>query len=198
MIHKISLRITNLIAMELNLENTRLNIISYGIEVLLGGLFKWSIFIIVPLILGVFKQFITACIIYAILRIPSGGRHCSAFYKCLIVSFSIFIAIAFIAKYSLLTAFFIKSIFWFSICIGFIIFFLKAPVDVSEKPILSTSRKKTLKIISCSVVAIIPILFIYLKPGNDLLLASSLAILFHSFILTRPGNNLLCWIDNKI
>lgn len=198
MIHTISVRITNYIAAELKLENSRLNIISYGIEVLLGGLVKWSIFIIVPLLLGVFKQCITACIIYAILRIPSGGRHCSAFYKCLIVSFSIFITIAFIAKYCSLTAFLIKPIFWFSICIVFIIFLLKAPVDVPEKPILSTSRKKTLKIISCIIVAIIPILFICLKPNDDLFLASSLAILFHAFTLTKPGNNFLYWLDNKI
>ncbi|TEB10362.1 Accessory gene regulator B [Pelotomaculum sp. FP] len=50
MVHEISIRITNYIASELKLEKARLDIISYGIEVMLGGLVKWSIFIIVPLL----------------------------------------------------------------------------------------------------------------------------------------------------
>jgi len=198
MVHEISIRITNYIASELKLEKARLDIISYGIEVMLGGLVKWSIFIIVPLLLGVFKQFITACIIYAILRVPSGGRHCSAYYKCLIASFSIFTAIAFIAKYFSFAFILSKTLFWFSIGTIFIIFLLKAPVDVPQKPILNTSKRNTLKIVSCSIAVLISVLFICLKPSDDLLLASSLTILFHAFTLTKPGNNFLCWLDNKI
>lgn len=198
MIHTISVRITNYIAEELNIEKSRFFVLSYGVEVLLGGLVKWSIFIIVPLLLGVFKQFMTACIIYAIFRVPSGGRHFSAYYKCVIVSFLIFAAIAFISKFFPLAFFLSISIFWFSVAIVFIIFLFKAPVDVPQKPILSSSRKNTLKIVSCSIAVLVPLLFISLKPSNDLLLAASLAILFHAFTLTKPGNNLLCWLDNKI
>lgn len=101
MIHAISNQFANLISEELHLERGKIRIVSYGLEVLLGGLIKTAFFVVTPLSMGLFKLFATVYITSALLRLSSGGFHCSSFLRCLLSTLLIFLVLATGAKYHL-------------------------------------------------------------------------------------------------
>ncbi|TEB05377.1 putative accessory gene regulator protein [Pelotomaculum schinkii] len=197
MIHIWSLLFSEYICNELNLNRCKQSIISYGLEVIIGASIKLIIYITIPLISGFLNQFAAAYLSAGLLKICSGGYHCSAYYRCLISTFLIFSLIAVISKYMAGT---IPSepILYFSLFLALIIFILLAPVDVKEKPIISLNRRKLLKTISCLMVIIYILLFYYWKPEQNIALASGFAILFHVFTLTKFGNAFLRWVDKSL
>lgn len=198
MIHTWSLNISNYIGKELNLDNRKILIISYGTEVIIGAFIKLAVFIIIPLILGVFKLFATAYISFALLRLPSGGVHCSAFYRCLIISTSVYLGIALIAKYLATLSINSIELLWLVLLMAIIVFIKLAPVDVKEKPIRSILRRKILKYISCLMVIAIFIVTYFWQPDHDITWAISLAISFQVFTLTKAGHSFFGWVDNII
>lgn len=198
MIHTWSKAIARYSAREIKLNGRKEAIVSYGLKVILGGIIKLIVFLLVPLSLGVFSQFTAACLSSGFLRLPSGGAHCSAYYRCLITSLSVFLLIAVVAKYLSLFITPDEIFLWFSLALAFIVFIRLAPVDVPQKPIRSKVHRKALKIASCALVLVYFAIFLYWKPGSDVVLSTSLAILFHTFTLTRSGHNFLAWVDNVI
>ena len=198
MIHTWSLHLANYIGNELKLDNRKIVIVSYGTEVLIGALIKLVAFILIPFILGVFKLFATAYISFALLRLPSGGVHCSAFYRCLITSTITYLGIALIAKYLATLNMPSIEVLWVVLLMALIVFIKLAPVDVKEKPIRSTLRRKRLKFISCLMVIVIFVVFLFWQPGHDITWATSLAILFQVFTLTKAGHSFFGWVDKII
>lgn len=198
MIHTWAVNIAEILSRELKLDKKRTSIVIYGLEVILGGIIKLFIFITLPLVLGVFTQFIAANLASGFLRLTSGGVHCSSYYRCLIVSTTIFLIIAFVSKYLFIYIVFVDLILWFSLALALVVFVIKAPVDVPEKPIRNHSRRRMLKIISCIMVMLYFLLFLYWKPEPDVILASSLGVLFHTFTLTRPGHTSVFLVDKSI
>lgn len=195
MIHDLSVSIANYIGKELELRQNKIEVVSYGLEVSIGGLIKLTIFTIVPLLFGVFNQFAASYICSASLRIIAGGHHCTAYYKCLITTLITYMIIS--QTCVLLPLHFPQAnlIFYLSILIAFAIFIKLAPVDVEEKPIRSGVRRKKLKIISCLLLVLYIPIFIYWNPTQDIYLACGLAILFQSFLLTSYGLCSLKWVD---
>jgi len=99
MIHTSAINIAEILSRELKLDKKRTSIVSYGLEVILGGVIKLFVFITFPLALGVFTQFIAANLASGFLRLFSGGVHCTAYYRCLITSTTVFLIIAFVSKH---------------------------------------------------------------------------------------------------
>jgi accessory gene regulator B len=198
MIHSWSVRLAGFLAMELNLGERRQAVVAYGLEVLIGALIKVIIFIAVPCVLGVFNLFMATLLSAGILRLPSGGVHCSAYYRCLVSALTIHIVIAFAAQHLATFSLPALGILYVVLSITFITFLKLAPVDVKEKPILSTVRRKNLKIVSCSMVIVYFIFFSVWQPAQDILLACSMGIMFQTFNLTRAGHKFFNWIDAHI
>ena len=197
MIHTYSKKLAEHLINELNLDNQRIPVISYGLEVIIGGFLKLTTFIFVPWLFGVLNQFTTAYITSAFLRLPSGGAHCTAYYKCLINTLVVFLIIALIAKHTL-NPLPIKQILWISLFLALLVFVKIAPVVSKEKPIVSLKRRRNLKIASSLILVIYFIVSLYWNPKQDILIASSLAILFHIFTLTKLGHKLLSYVDKLI
>lgn len=197
MVHSWSVRFADYLGKELNLAEERIPIVAYGLEVIIGALIKLIVFTTIPLVLRVFPQFAAALISSAVLRLASGGVHCSAFYRCVICSLGVFLTIALISKYFSYT---LPSddIFGFSLVVAFTAFIILAPVDVEEKPIKSPTRRKILKFISCLLIIVYFFIFKSWDLSNEIVLASGLAILFHSFTLTKPGHSFFKWLDQII
>lgn len=198
MIHTWSVKLSQYLGRELNLDNQGIPIVSYGLEVLIGGLLKLLVFILVPLILGVFREFGAAYLASAFLRVPSGGAHCSAYYKCLVVTLLIFLGLAAAAKQLSYYQTQIIYLFWFSIVFAFLIHAKLAPVDVKEKPIYSATRRKHLKYVSCLIIAIYCAIFLWWNPNIEIALSWSLGLLFHTITLTRPGQTFIKQIEGFI
>lgn len=195
MVHSLSVRIANYLVNEIEHDKPKLSIVSYGVEILIGGLIKIAVFVTVPLLFGFFPEFAIAFLSSAFLRIPSGGAHFSAYYRCLIITLSVFSGIALIAKYTYINFYVVKVFFISSLALAFFTFIKIAPVDVKEKPIRSPLRRKRLKIISCLMIIFYFAIFIYYKQSVNNVLASGLAVLFHTLTLTEYGKNLCLKLD---
>ncbi|ACV61331.1 Accessory gene regulator B [Desulfofarcimen acetoxidans DSM 771] len=198
MIHTWSVCLARYLGSELNLDKSRVSIISYGLEVLIGGFFKLIIYIVVPLFLGVFNQFAAAFLCSALLRLPSGGPHCSAYYKCLINTLVIYLTIAVTATYLSLSPLPVQAVLWFGLGLAFMVFYKLAPVDVKEKPIKSEKRRRCLKIISCIIVVVYFIFFSYWRFSQDIMWACSMAVIFHTFTLTWSGQRFIGKLDKLL
>ncbi|MBM7854675.1 accessory gene regulator B [Desulfohalotomaculum tongense] len=195
MIHKYSVQLAKYLSYELNLDRSRQAVIAYGLEVLIGGTIKILVFISIPWLFGIFPQFIAAFLSSAFLRLPSGGVHCSAYYRCLISSLLLFLFIAAISKYLVTFKLPVHFFLWFSLLTALITFIKLAPVDVKEKPIRCDTRRKILKIISCLMPFIYLVVFNIFNLSSDIILASSMSILFHTFTLTNLGHKFFRLVD---
>lgn len=201
MINSWSVKVAGYIGKELDLDNKKTAIVSYGIEVMIGAIIKLIIFIMVPWMLGVLTEFIVAYLSFAILRIVAGGVHCSEFYRCLIVSLSSYLAIAFIATYLsfyALPSYTYQELYWVLLAFSFLVVITKAPVDVQEKPIINPKRRLRLKIASCLVIGLFMLVSVYWQPEDKIYIASGLGILFQVFTVTQSGAKFFKLVDQII
>ncbi|AEG61083.1 accessory gene regulator ArgB-like protein [Desulforamulus ruminis] len=198
MIHGWSVHLAQYLGTELNLDHRKVAVVAYGLEVIIGALIKLAVFVLVPSILGVFKLFAFALISSAILRLPSGGVHNNAYYKCLLSTLTFFLIIAFTAKGLAVYPLPLNVFAFLILLLAFLVFIKLAPVDNQEKPIKSEARRKRLKFISCSLLVGYGVIFFLWSPEQDIMLAFLLAVLFHTFTLTKMGHALFKAIDNLI
>ena len=196
-IHTWSITLSELIGTELNLDEAKKSVVSYGLEVIIGALIKIIVFVLVPLILGILKPFIIAYITAGILKLSSGGYHCSAYYRCLITTLLIYITIAELAVH-LPQDIPVYVITMASLIIALVVFTLVAPVDVPEKPIISPKRRKALKVASIASVVILILILLIIQPVQSIMFAICFSVLFHVFTLTKSGQGFLGWLDNHI
>lgn len=200
MINLWSAKAAGCIAKELNLNNKKIAIVSYGIEVIIGALIKLAVFIAVPWMLGVLAEFMVAYLSFAILRIVAGGVHCSEFYRCLIVSAISYLSIAFISTHisSYALPYTYREIYWVILIFSLLVMIVKAPVDVQEKPIINPKRRLRLKIASCLVVGLYMLISVYWHLEDKIYVASGLGILFQVSTVTKSGTQLFKLVDQII
>jgi accessory gene regulator B len=198
MIHKLSYLLAGYIGSQLTLENKKIPIVAYGLEVLMGGLFKLIIFTLISTLFGVFTQFLVAYLAGAALRLPSGGVHCSAYYRCLLTTLFIYTAISFIAVSFSSYPLPYDTILYITLFLTLFLFMKLSPVDVAEKPIRSPLRRKRLKLISCLVVLLFFPVHYFWQPENDILLVIIATALFQNFTLTAAGKKFFNFLDNYI
>ncbi len=198
MIHGWAVHMANFLGAELNLEQRKIAIAAYGLEVLTGALIKLAVFIIVPYLLGILKLFAVVMISFGIIRLPAGGIHCNAYYKCVLSSLFFFLAIAFTAQYLSAFTLPVYEILYAVLVVVWLVCSKLAPVDVKEKPIKSEKRRLRLKVISCTLPFIYGAVLTYWRPGQDIVLACLLSLLFHTFTLTKPGHKFFGWVDSAL
>lgn len=196
MIHQLASNMSIYLGKELGLENRRVAIVAYGLEVLIGGLIKLFLFTTIPFLLGILKLFIVAFLSAALLRLPSGGVHNDEYYKCVICTLSIFLSIAFIGRaISAYESIPLNIVVPVILLFVFVVMLKLAPVPVKEKPIKSPSRRLKLKMVSCLVVVIYGGFFFLLELDRDVVVTAALSILFHTFTLTDAGSKSFKKID---
>lgn len=83
-IHTLSVRTAAYIAKEINVDRKSENRMAFGLELLLGAVIKLLCLMVLAYYLGIFPETLTVAITAGILRLASGGEHCSEYYRCLI------------------------------------------------------------------------------------------------------------------
>lgn len=198
MIHDWSVRLGRYLEGELKLSQRDVTIVSYGLEIIIGGIIKIFFYISVPLSLGLFNQFWAAFFTAAVLRSAAGGAHCSTFCKCLLFTLLIFLGIAATSRALSMILLPAEEILLVSTVLAFLIFLIYAPLDVKEKPIKSANRRRWLKTISCVIAPACYVVITHLAPGQDIILACSLAICFSTFVVTKSGLKFIKFLDSVI
>ncbi len=198
MIHNLAVRCAAYIAANLSMEVCQREVVAYGLEVILGGTLKVIILLIVPFILGIFPQVWIAYFVLAFFRVPAGGPHCTAYYRCLIWTVITLCSIGGIAKYLTVDSSILNLMFYIAMIIGIIEVILLVPADTETKPITRLKDKRRAKVWSLSVLIAYFLLWHILDLSNSLRLAACLILLFQQFMLTPWGYKFMARLDQLL
>ena len=186
---------------QLNHSHEKKRVYYYGFQIVIGEIVKFSLLILITLLLGVFLPTFTVLIFFGALRVVAGGYHMDNYTKCMVTSFGIFILLGFLVKftyqyYSLGLLAVLSAVTFVTALIAVIKW---APADTPFKPITKPKQIKRLKILSILMVfiwmAIDCILIIY--SINFYVLAGCLGMLMAAFIVSPAGYRFFDFISGK-
>ncbi|MEG6615086.1 accessory gene regulator B family protein [Peptococcaceae bacterium 1198_IL3148] len=195
-----SKRLANYLSLKTGLTSEQEIIITYAIEILVLNLINIVFTIALGALLGVLPGTMVALITVAAFRHTAGGAHLDSPVRCALLTIIIFPLIAIIAQQMCaLSQIYIDIFMVLSIIIGLLTVILLAPVDSPGAPIISSTRRRRLKVLSIIMVVLIALVVVFLREshwvyalqiGNCL----ALSVLWVSFILSGTGK----WVMSKI
>lgn len=166
-------------------------VVSFGLEVIIGVSLQLIVFIITAGYLNMMTEMMAILITMSSYRLLSGGVHCSAYYRCLILSLATLISLAYLGRW---LAFTIErglpSVATLIFVVGLVTAWRWAPADTPAAPIVNPARRARLKKASYGwLMAWLLVILAGFEQGwpGATLVASCLAVLFQSFALTPLG-----------
>lgn len=165
MIHSLSNHIVHRISQQLDLEEDKIALYVFGVEMLIVSLIKWGGLLGIGALLGVFKEAFLFIITFTILRNRAGGIHSESFIVCFgITTILMLLSIYFIQMNTALVGY---PLILLLFSLSTILVFIYAPVDTPNKP-LNEEEKRIYKKQSRFIVLLLALLTLstcYLKPG---------------------------------
>jgi len=202
-IHELSVRFAAYLAQELSSDQRQELRMAYGLEILLGEIVKLIVIISFSWMLGILPEVLTITVSAGILRLASGGEHCSEYYRCLIGGTAWFLFLGW--GIHCLNAFLNQSTINISagllFFISIIIIFKYAPGETENKPINSDEERKKFKKWSVSIMIIygvIVVLFTYLEVLNTFVLPMAAGIIAQVFTVSPAGYGFIHFVDRAL
>lgn len=193
MIDKICNYLTNKIRKQIpEFTDEKAEEINYGLQLLIGELPKTFIFILISILLGVFKEFLITIIVIFPYRAFSGGFHLKTHLGCILGTSMFYCGIAYISKLSLFsynTKYILTILIWI---FGILMCRLYAPADTENIPILRKKERKTKRILSYIVLTITLIIGAVIKNdtiSNIIILGMLVQSIMISKLAYRITNN---------
>jgi len=193
MIKKLANNLSLYLCDELNLDNDRKEILSYGLEVIIGTSLKILSIVLFAYIFNILDTTIASLISFIVFRRIIGGNHCGTYNKCYFYSNFLILLSGFISSVTYVNKlnFFILFFLNFIFCIVTTI--LLVPVGTEKKTIKNKSirlsiKRKTIIILICWSILII---YIYTLNLNKLVISSMLGVFLAFFLATSAGNKIL-------
>lgn len=185
MINKICNYLTNKIRKQIpEFTDEKTEEINYGLQLLIGELPKTFIFILISILLGVFKEFLITIIVIFPYRAFSGGFHLKTHLGCILGTSMFYCGIAYISKLSLFsynTKCILTILIWI---FGILMCRLYAPADTENVPILRKKERKTKRILSYIVLTITLIIGAVIK-NNTISNIIILGMLVQSIMISK-------------
>ena len=185
MIDKICNYLTNKIRKQITeFTDEKAEEINYGLQLLIGELPKTFIFILISILLGVFKEFLITIIVIFPYRAFSGGFHLKTHLGCILGTSMFYCGIAYISKLSLFsynTKYILTILIWI---FGILMCRLYAPADTENVPILRKKERKTKRILSYIVLTITLIIGAVIK-NNTISNIIILGMLVQSIMISK-------------
>ena len=185
MIDKICTFLTNKMRKEMpDIDDERAEIITYGLQLIIGEIPKIFITLAIAYILGVLRLTLITILVLTPYRAMSGGFHLKTHIGCIVSTTLYYCGVALIAKH-LIIAEGVKYILAAAIWIfGMIMVKLYAPADTENVPILRKSermQKQILSYIALSVGLMVALIIKNQEISNILLFGN----LIQSIMITR-------------
>ncbi|NLI14489.1 accessory gene regulator ArgB-like protein [Pelotomaculum propionicicum] len=98
-LYSTSSKIATYIIKEAELGSGRTDSVRYGLEIILGAIIKGVVLLASAYFLGILPQVIIALTCGSLLRLVSGGAHCTSYLRCLSCGLVIYLCTGEIAKY---------------------------------------------------------------------------------------------------
>ncbi len=202
-IHELAARIAGHLALELEYDHIYEARMAFGLELFLGEIIKLICLITISYILGLLPEILIITATAGILRLASGGEHCSEYYRCLIGGTMCFMLLGWAVHYfspilNQQELFFVALL---SFLIAEIALWKYAPGDTENKPI--TEEKDIIKykkwsLIIAVVYFIIMMIFSAVTTLNLITLAIAVGMLEQVFTVTPWGYRFLHFIDHVL
>lgn len=199
-IHEVSEQFAAYLARELDSDRRQELRMAYGLEILLGEIVKLVVIILFAWMLGILPQVLTITISAGILRLASGGEHCSAYYRCLIGGTAWFLFLGWVV-HSLQTVLappVISATAGWLFFISLAIILKYAPGETENKPINGEAERKKFKKLSVFIMVAygaVLTLFSSLPVLNPLVLPMAVGIMAQAFTVSPAGYGFIHFID---
>lgn len=155
MVDKICNYLTNKIKNKMpEVDEERLEIINYGLHIVIGEIPKTFIFIALAAILGILKEFFITILVIFPYRASSGGFHLKTHMGCILMSSLYYCGISYISQFQLFrndVKYILIPLVWI---FGMIMCRLYAPADTENVPILRKKERKIKQILSYIILTI--------------------------------------------
>lgn len=198
----ISKRIAGYLSAQTGISAEQEEIITYFIEVTLINIFNTVNILLLGLFFGTLPAIITCLITVALLRQTAGGAHSNSPWRCALITAVVFLSISMAASYmSDIKQIYIDSMAIAAVVMGTFLIILLAPVDSPSAPIVSTARRKRLKVMAVIIMGFISAAILLLRQSSwlyapEVQAAIVLSVFWTSFNLTHFGHLVMSYIDS--
>jgi accessory gene regulator B len=197
MIKALAQRIAKTMGAQLQADRDKVEIFTYGLEIILGTLLQLTFLILLSLFMDTFVTTMICMIAFASLRYFGGGIHLSTYYGCLIVGVTLLLALGKLATVDIsLEALIVISIVAF--LMGTFTIFRWVPAETEKKQINDEAarlrqRKKALLIL---IMWFATTQLLITKKLTANAFAAVLGILGSLFLITPWGYRAVKALDN--
>jgi len=174
------------------IDDEKAEVITYGIQLLIGELPKVLLIFILSIPLGVGWYTLFTFIALLPYKSTSGGLHLKTHLGCIIGSSLYYYGNIFLSKAIVLNDTTKYILIFISLMFGIAMVTLYAPADTENVPILSKKERKTKKILSYIFLTITLIVAIFIKQpviSNILIFGTIIQSLFISRLAYKITNN---------
>ena len=204
---KLCNKVANKIAIQLDFDNDKKEVLTYGAFALLQMLISIALVLIFGMIFNVAVEALIISFIVSILRKYSGGVHASSPSACMVVGTIICVGQAILIKGFLVPQISTKVLLIFGTLTfiwSYYIVFKLAPVDSPNKPIkreekIRRMKKGSITILSVyAIIILIDIIIFHYFGGNKLIIYAVCiyaGVLWQTFTLTKTGFHTITNID---
>lgn len=200
-IHELAVRFAAYLAQELGSDYRQEQRMAYGLEILLGEAIKMTVIIVLSWLLGILAEVLAVTVTAGILRLASGGEHCSEYYRCLIGGTAWFLLLGWGVQSlnGLWSTEMINLGAALLYMVSALIIIKYAPGETENKPIKSLEERYKYRFWSLVTViiyaAIMLVLAIFAHP---LLLAIGVGMLAQAYTVSPAGYSFIHFIDRVL
>jgi len=202
-IHELSIKWAAYLARELGSDSRQELRMVYGLEVLLGEVVKMACLVFLSWKLGILLEVLSITCAAGVLRLASGGEHCSEYYRCLVGGTLCFTLLGWGVHN--LNAFFTGSEAYITIVVSVLlswsILWNYAPGETENKPIKSEEERvkfRRLSILIVSIYGLVMILFMNNYPLRHLVLPILVGMVEQAFTVSPWGYRFMHFVDGGL
>ena len=185
MIEKICTYIVNQMRKQMpDIDDEKAEIITYGIELIIGEIPKIFLLFVLSFILGIGWYTVFAYVALIPYRASSGGFHLKTHIGCIIGSSVFYYGIVYLSKFIILNLVQKYIIIVIALIFGVIMVSLYAPADTENIPIISKKERKRKKVLSYITLVLTLTASVFIK---DSIISNILifGVIVQSFMISR-------------
>lgn len=189
MIKKLADNISNYISNELNYDNERREIISYGLQITLGIAMKTFSILLLAYILNIFKTTIAVSISFIVFRRIIGGSHVDTYNKCYFLSVFLMLLLGELGEIIRITPTIISILTILIYVLTFVETILWIPAGTEKKMIKNIVTRRKIKVKTFILLTIWVLLCNYFNSLGLIkyTFSSSLGVILAFFLATPLG-----------
>lgn len=169
-----------------DITSERIEVIDYGLKMIIGEIPKLIIMLGIAYLLGVLPLTILSYIILSPYAMFAGGAHANSHLACIIATPTVYCGGVILSQNLLQETSLERYLAIFAVWIfGIIMCLIYAPADTENVPILRKKERKFKKIMACAILTVSLVVSIFLK---NIVISNILIFgcLIRSIMITRP------------